>query len=498
MRRALQCRSVWALAVVFVVAFAVRLASVLRGGGLYGVLGYDGSVYYTSAAGLTYGLLPYRDFLLLHPPGITLALLPFAALGRLIGDPHAFALARLAWLALGAVNAALVTRILRRAGMWPALAAGLFYAVFVPAVEAEHYTSLEAVGSFCLLLALTLLTRVPSPDQLPPSAFVAAGALLGLSTSTKIWSALLVLVLLAWSMVTAGVRPALLLLVGAVASAVVVCLPFFLAAPQAMWRMVVLDQLGRPRVDAKPAERLLETGGLSEVHASPVLTLPLAAFCLLVGSSAAVLAVRTSLGRLALALFVAATALLLLSPSWSVRYAGVAAPPAALLFGSALVALDQRLKRRRGTAAALVGAGVLTYAVASVPQLTFGHPLPTTALRPALEAAGGCVTTDQPTVLIETGALRRNLLAGCPLVADLGGYSYHLQPGASRRTSRAANRQWQKFTLSYLGSGSVTVIGRFSGDPGFSRTTRATIDRWPVVGGSGRYLVRQPTRAPAR
>jgi alpha-1,2-mannosyltransferase len=487
----------WPLGAVFVVAFVVRLTTVLRGGGLYGVVGYDGSVYYTAAAGLAAGLLPYQDFLLLHPPGIVLALLPFAALGRLVGDPHAFALARLAWMALGAVNAVLVSRILRHHGRWPALAAGLFYAVYVPAVLSEHYTSLEAVGSTCLLLAVGLLTRPPgTATHLPRSAFLVAGLLLGVSSSTKIWGVVLALTVLAWTCGTAGWRRALLLLAGGIGGAVAVCLPFFLAAPATMWRMVVLDQLGRPRVDAGVAQRVLDTGGLSQVDGrldSPVL---LATLCVVVGAVAAVLAVRTPLGRLALLLFAVATALLVLGPSWSPRYAGLAGPPAALLLGSALATLHQRLDRRRGTAAAVVGVTLIGYTAASVSGLEVGQPLPTAALRPVLAAAGGCVTTDDPTVLIETGALRANLDAGCPLVADLGGYSYDLQPGASRRTSRAANRQWQEFALGYLSSGAATVVGRFSVSPGLSRATRATIETWPVLGGSGRYLARQPRPVP--
>src|SRR3954471_21295051 len=103
-------------AVGAVAALALRLTPVVRGGGLWGLLGYDGGVYYTAAAGLAHGLLPYRDFLLLHPPGSTLALLPFALLGRLIGDADAMALARLGSMALGAVSAGLVAVILRRCG----------------------------------------------------------------------------------------------------------------------------------------------------------------------------------------------------------------------------------------------------------------------------------------------------------------------------------------------------------------------------------------------
>ena len=57
---------------------------------------YDDGVHFAAALGLVNGLLPYRDFLLLHPPGVVLALAPFAALSWLIGEPDAMAVSRCA------------------------------------------------------------------------------------------------------------------------------------------------------------------------------------------------------------------------------------------------------------------------------------------------------------------------------------------------------------------------------------------------------------------
>ena len=68
-----------------IVAFVVRLMPVLLGGGLQGLHGYDDSVDLVARA-LVHGALPYRDFLLLHPPGMILGLSPFAVLGVLTGD----------------------------------------------------------------------------------------------------------------------------------------------------------------------------------------------------------------------------------------------------------------------------------------------------------------------------------------------------------------------------------------------------------------------------
>ena len=145
--------------VVVAVALAARLVPMLRGGGLFGLGNSDDGVYYAAAVALVHGHLPYRDFLLLHPPGIVVALAPFAALGRLIGEHEGFALARLAWVLLGAVNAVLVSRILRPIGLVGAALGGLCYAVLYPAVYVEWTTQLQGLGNTLLLVSLLLLSK---------------------------------------------------------------------------------------------------------------------------------------------------------------------------------------------------------------------------------------------------------------------------------------------------------------------------------------------------
>ena len=476
-------------------AFAVRLTTVLRGGGLFGRIGYDGSVYYASAAALAHGSLPYADFLLLHPPGIVLALLPFAALGRVVGDADAYALARLAWFGLGAVSTVLVFLVVRARGLWPAVLAAALYAVFVPAITSEHTTSLEAVGSVCLLGAVALLTRVRDPRTGSVAPLLVAGALLGFSTGTKIWGVAVVLALVAWDVRRAGPRRASLVLVGAVGGTVAVCLPFFLAAPGPMWRMVVDDQFGRRRVPGGISGRLADVAGLSELR--PVAgTRVLAGLALVVLVVLVVLAVRQPLGRLALLLLVVTTAVLLSTPPWSVAYTGLAAPAVALLVGAAVPAAGPPGGRRPLVVRLVVLAGVVAYAVASLPGLTFGSPFPGTSLGRVLAQSPGCVTTDDPIALIETGALQRNLDRSCPLVVDLSGYSYDLKPGASLRVGRPANRQWQRFVQHHLASGQVAVVVRFRHDPGLSARTKALVDGWPVVAVVGGYQVHQPVPQP--
>jgi hypothetical protein len=130
-------------------------------------MGYDDGVYYTAAAKLVFGDLPYRDFVLLHPPAITLALAPFAELGRLTSDREGMAVARVAFMLLGALNAALTARVASVLGRGAALVAGGFAAVWIHAAYVERTTLLEPLGTLALLTVLLLLQ--PRPHRRRPS-----------------------------------------------------------------------------------------------------------------------------------------------------------------------------------------------------------------------------------------------------------------------------------------------------------------------------------------
>ncbi len=208
----------WIIVMVTVAttAFAVRLTPVLAGGGLFGRGNYDDGVYYTAAAGFVHGLMPYRDFLLLHPPGIVLALAPFAALADLVGEPTAFAVARIGFMIIGSANAVLVAVALRRLGLAAAMVGGLTYAVFFPAVYVEHTTLLEPLATGFLLGAVSLIGSAPRSHavEIPSGArafrsahtgllrMIMAGVLLGVATAIKVWGVVPAVAMIAWVLAT--------------------------------------------------------------------------------------------------------------------------------------------------------------------------------------------------------------------------------------------------------------------------------------------------------
>ena len=518
-------RGVVALAAVAVVALAVaaRLLPVLRGGGLHGLANYDDGVHYAAAAALVHGELPYRDFLLLHPPGIVVLLAPFAALGLLVGDADGFATARLAWMVLGGLNALLVGAVLRGLGPVAALVGALGYAVFFPAVYSEHTVLLEAPGTTGLLLSLLLLRVL---DEEPVRAgrvrLLLAGACLGVTVTVKAWGLVPVLVVAAWLLLRGGgragrsspARPstsrpssgrpstgritdALTYLAGAAGACVVVCLPFFLAAPGPMWRMVVLDQLGRDRSSRTWGRKLAELVGVSPWDAPAVLGLLAAALLVLVVATTWSLRHRRT--RLPGVLVVVLIAVLLGGPTWFLHYPAFVAGPAWVVLGAAAGTLAAVLTRRagRGAGRAVVALALAAALLPAAPllDLRLADRFPGASLARALAPVPGCVAADDPTVLVVTDLLARNLDRGCPLVVDPGGYSYDLHGPGGAGVSRARDEVWQAWYLGHLRSADAVVTVRYTTRFGLSRATDETIRSWPVLAEVGGVVVRRPQPA---
>jgi alpha-1,2-mannosyltransferase len=189
----------------------------------------------------------------------------------------------------------------------------------------------------------------------------------------------------------------------------------------------------------------------------------------------------------------ASSALLLSTPPWFVHYAGLIAAPAAIMVGAAagtLIGVARSIGARRLIASLLV-AGL---AVVAMPMLSvgFGRTFPAAPIATGAARLGGCLTTDDPTTLIQTNLLQRNFQRGCKLVVDLGGYSYDIHPGTS--VPRSRNRRWQRFAIDYLRSGSGAIVMRFNRGFGFSAHSASVVQGWPVLLRAGHVVLRSPVR----
>jgi alpha-1,2-mannosyltransferase len=485
---------IW-LAALFAVAFLMRLVPVLNGAGLLGIGQYDDGVHYGAALALVNGQFPYRDFLFLQPPGIVVALIPFAALGAATHDSLGFIVARLAWMLLGAVNAVLVARLLRRTGTLAAVAGGVFYAVYYPAIHVERSILLEGLTNACLIVALLLV--LPSERRTDrPWRLAAAGALLGISTGIKIWGVVIALVVITWAVVARRPRDAGLIALGTAAGATAVCGPFFLAAPGAMWRMVVRDQVMRPANGGSLLHRLPAIAAVPGPALRPALVICLVFLCL------TALSVRISSLRVAPALVIVLSAMLMVTPSYFSHYAGVLAVPLAIVVGSACHVLADVLGRYARRARLAVGLVSLVTGLAVVGLATptlmspVGKVFPWQELAPPVAKLPGCVTADEPDALIQLDVFSRNVARGCPVVVDLGGNSYDLTPGVD--IPRPDNPVFQDFAVRYMSSGSASLVVRFRDGTGLSKQTRRLIRSWPHLASADGYQVRRPLLVSAR
>jgi alpha-1,2-mannosyltransferase len=481
---------------VAVVAVAARLVPLLRGGGLFGLGNYDDAVYYSSAIALAHGKLPYRDFLLLHPPGIVLALTPFALIGRLTTDSTGFALARLGWMVLGCLNAVMVSRILRPVGLIGALFGGLCYAVLYPAVYVEWTTQLQGLGNTCLLLALVLLIGSGPGRPVTTATIVAAGAMLGAAASVKIWGAMAALLVLGWMAFAPGRRQAAKLFVGIVLGAVVICLPFFASAPQAMWHYVVTAQLGRQRTGAGIGYRLVDIAGLQLYHGTSFVRPLVLVFCTAAIAVVLALAWTERLIRLAVVLFLGLSAVLLVGPSWFSHYSALTAPPLAICFGAAVQKAMGWLGAKSSALAVLSAASVTVVLVALAAPLmlhSFGRPFPGRTLAKGVTSLSGCVVADNPAALIEMNVFGRNVRRGCRLIVDMGGYSYVVPRASGDPFPRSRDAAWQEFALSQMRSASGVIFTNYKRGDGLSNATADELDSWRVLVESGGFTVHAPT-----
>ncbi|MDQ2797165.1 MAG: hypothetical protein M3Y06_08375 [Actinomycetota bacterium] len=479
---------------IFVLALVVRVGlAVASSGGLSGNYGYDAGVYYASADALIHGRIPYGDFLLLHPPGLMLCLTPFAVIGRLTTDHTGFITANLALSTLGALNAALVTRIGRQLGLsrGAALLGGAFYATWLGAAGAEFSVRLEPLGTFAFLCGLFLLLRRREPSS---RLLLLAGAAFGFAPMVKIWWSVPLLIVLAWQLGAPHRWQRIgRLSAGAAASWLVIAGPFFAMAPSAMWRMVVTDQLGRPASGAPTLNRLEQLSSLHAVaphpgRAAALIAVGLVAVVVVLLASAAW---RPPACRLLVVVAGAQIVVLLISPTYISYYSGYPAAAVALVLAAGadgrLSVRGIRLGRAAAGTVVAVTTAVLVVGVLAGKSSRIVAPFPGPALARAVVGVR-CVVADSPMALIELNTLSRGLANGCPNWVDVEGRTYDVDAAAGGGfVPRTRNRKWQTDALRYLLSGDAVILIRPAA--GLNAGTVRAVRSHPVLARSHGYTV---------
>jgi hypothetical protein len=209
-----------------------------------GVFSYDEGAYVGSAIELARGLVPYKDFAFVQPPGISLLLLPVADLYRLagLGTQDVTSAARVITAIATALGSGLAALALRHRGVVGMMVAGGALAAFPLAYTAFSSTLLEPYLDLFCLLGVVLLFR---GGRLATGWRLAlAGLAFGLAFGFKVWAVIPAGLGFCW-VVRSRPRDVLRYTGGVAAGVAAIYGPFLAIAPRAFIRDVFLAQVNR-------------------------------------------------------------------------------------------------------------------------------------------------------------------------------------------------------------------------------------------------------------
>jgi hypothetical protein len=371
-----------------------------------------------------------------------------------------------------------------------ALLGGTFYAVWFGAAGTEISSRLEPLSSFFFLCGLWFLTGDRASTR---RNLLLGGAAVGAAATVKIWWVVPLIVVLAWQLRSASARRGVGWLAGgALGAMAIVCAPFFIAAPGAMWRMVVTDQLGR-HTSTPPRVRLNDLAslhaafpGLHGVGEVAVLAIIAAA---VIGLGLAAWRVRAA--RLVVTIAAVQLVVLMSAPTYFAYYSGYLGVAFSLVVAAA-AASRRELRTRRSRALGPVGARAVVVTAAALTAISLFRPNVLSVPFPGNQLAGKvshvrCLMADSPMALIGLNALSRDLANGCPNWVDVSGRTYDVDSPSGKFVSRVRNAKWQRDIRAYLLSGNALILIRPA--TGLSPATRAAVSRGTVLARSGGYVV---------
>ena len=450
--------------IVTAAAFALRLhRQYARAGFLFGVTEYDDGPYFGSAVRLVHGSMPYRQFVLVQPPGITLLMSPAALLSYWTGTAWGLAIGRILTLLAGTAGVALAGLLVRHRGLLAVLVACGITAVYADAVGAAHTVLVEPwLVLFCLAGALAVFDR----DKITTSTKRLAwgGVLFGFAGVVEAWAIVPVIVLAALCL--PHLKRAAIYAGGVAAGFLVPVLPFVIAAPRGFYHSLITAQIGyrAHAVRVTFLSRLRDLTGFPYAMDWPKTTLLLAALALVVcvivaqaGAMAITHRPPPTLDWFAMASTALIVAMFLWPPQFHYHFAQFLAPFLALSLALSVSRLlygaepgedlavswprtsGPRAARRLGmgivsvTAVALAAAAVLQFRSDAVYTPVMG-PVPAAVGR--LIPPGACVLTDQVSVTLLANRFESSD-PRCPQMVDSLGTTLALSHGLKPRTGAA-------------------------------------------------------------
>jgi len=417
-----------------VLALGLRLYWLSRPGFLLSVDEYDDGNYFGSAVRLVYGALPYRDFLIVQPPGITLLMIPAALLSKVTGTAWGMAAGRLLTAGAGAAAVALAGLLVRHRGLLATVITCGIMAVYPDSIQATKTVLVEPwLVLFCLLGALALFDG----DHLTARTrrLVWGGVALGFGGAVEPWAIFPVLVLavlaLRWPRRLAAYAG------GVAAGFLVPVIPFAALAPHSFYEATIVAQIGnRPGAVRYPLWlRLQDMTGLADVS-RPTHLVDLAAAFLIVAvifgslGLAFLLTWRLppALDLFAVGTMVLVVAAFLWSSQFHYHFAAFLAPFLAMAIALPVSALarDLRLLSGRDAPAPSGPSGPSA--------LQWRTSVVTSAER--LIPPGSCLLADEVSFAVMTNRLVSDV-PGCSLLLDGTGTNFALSHGRDPETGAA-------------------------------------------------------------
>jgi hypothetical protein len=464
--------TIWLLAAL---AALLCLWELTRPGMLFGVTEYDDAAYLGSAVRLVHGVLPYRDFYLVQPPGSVVLLTPLAWLSEAIGTRDALAVGRLLMPLVAAAQVLLVGRLVRHRGFATTFVACAAMAVYTDAITSTHTIVLEPLLVLFCLGALTLAFDAGRLREDRRVFF--AGLLLGAGGAVKLFAIVPAAVLAVhyWR----SWRSLLRLVAGAVAGFAILAGPFIALAPSSFIHQVIAVQLHRQLLVRTPlALRLSHMLGLSGFSSNYIGRTAPTAVIVLVGvllvafvAVGYILAARSETGlsqldTASLATAILVVAIFLIPSEFYYHYTDLLGPFLALTLGTATAGVAAATRKtvrpetlHRATPA-LVVLGVALVAAAAVGQVAGSSNLAGADTGQAVDAvvpAGACAVSDSPALLVTADRLVSNT-PGCPQIVDALGVSLSIDTGVSPAIIGTVTPQLVRTWLRFIGRADYVVL----------------------------------------
>jgi hypothetical protein len=457
------------IAIAALLALGLRLYQLSRPGFLLSVNEYDDGPYFGSAVRLVNGALPYKDFLIVQPPGITLLMVPVALVSKATGTAWGMAIGRILTALTGAVSVALAGLLVRHRGALATVIVCGLMAVYPDSIQATKTVLVEPwLVLFCLIGALAVFDG----DHFTTSRrrLIWGGVAFGFGGAVEPWAIFPVIVVAVLAL--PRFRRAAAYVGGVALGFLVPTVPFAALAPGQFYDATIVAQIGsRPDTTREPFWiRLADMTGLADVTRPThllILGVTVLIVALVAGSVALSFLLTWKLPPVLDLFALGSAGLIVLAFFWSdqfhYHFAAFLAPFLGLAVALPVSALVRDIRLLSGGEAAAAGAGGVDGAGGTTPPVLlwgatalaglavlcmavvqFGwetNNAPHLRLSVVTEAQrlippGSCLLADEVSFAVMANRLVSDV-PGCSLLLDATGTNYAYSHGRDPETGAA-------------------------------------------------------------